>query len=207
MAADPYSNPLAFFGSEVKRLRSKTGMTQAEFADRTRYSLDTIKSIESGRLLGSEKFAQIADNEFSTDGDLIRRSEFINRISMQPWFRDRIEVERKAREIREYDSYQIPGLLQTEDYMRAAAKARRPMLPDDDIELAVALRIERQQILDRGQDDHLPIDPDHLPRLWVIIAEMALRRKVGPPTVMRSQHDHLLELAKRPNITIPDIPA
>ena len=179
-------------------------MTQPKFADRIRYSLDTVKSIESGRLLGSDKFAQVVDKAFDTDDHLARLREFINRISMQPWFRDRIEVERKARQIHEYDSYQIPGLLQTEEYMRAAAQARRPMLPEDDIELAVALRLERQQILEPDQD--LPIDQDQMPHLWVIMDEAALKRKVGSSETMRAQHEHLIVLAQRPNITIQIIP-
>jgi hypothetical protein len=71
----------------------------------------------------------------------------VDALSVLPWFRDRVKVERSAAEIREYESYQIPGLLQTEDYARAVISAARPMLADDVIERAVALRMTRWQRL------------------------------------------------------------
>ena len=119
---------------------------------------------------------------------------------MRPWFRDRMDVERRATEIREYDSYQIPGLLQTEDYARAVISAGRPKMSEDEIERAVAVRMTRQQILER--DDDLPADQDNTPRLWAILDEAALLRIVGSTEIMRVQRDHLADMTKRPNITI-----
>lgn len=128
----------------------------------------------------------------------------VENVSVRPWFRDRVEVERKAREIREYESYQIPGLLQTEDYARIVVSAERPMLSEGEMERVVALRMTRQQVLELEDDS--PLDQGFSPILWVILDEAALRRSVGSAQVMQAQRDHLATMAQRPNITIQIIP-
>jgi transcriptional regulator with XRE-family HTH domain len=196
MASDPFADGMAFFGSEVKRLRERAGMTQQELADAMHYSLDSIKSVETGRELGSEKFAQVADKIFGTEDQLQRLREFITRITMRPWFRDRMLVERKAAEILEYEPYGISGLLQTENYMRTMARGIRPVLSREQIDQAVMLRMTRQEILDRD-------DPPHL---WVVMDESALHRTVGNAGIMREQRDHLVKMGECPNVTIQVIP-
>jgi transcriptional regulator with XRE-family HTH domain len=207
MANDPYSSPLAFFSGKLKRLRERAGMTQGDVARGTNYALSTVSAYETGHLIPPADFAVRADKLFGTgpasegdEGDLEGLQKLVETVSVRPWFRDRIEVERKAREIREYDAYQIPGLLETEDYARAVISAGRPRMSDEEIERAVALRMTRQQILDR--DGGLPADQDNTPRLWAIIDEAALLRVVGSPGIMRDQRDHLVKVAQRPNVTI-----
>jgi Domain of unknown function (DUF5753) len=56
--------------------------------------------------------------------------------------------------------------------------------------------MERQEILARE-------DP---PLLYVLLDEGALRRPVAPNDVMRGQMEHLLEMSRRPNITIQVVP-
>lgn len=200
MATDPYSSPLAFFGNELKRLRQRASMTQADVGERTNYALATISAYETGARIPSADFAERADRLFGTDGDLARLQQLVEKISVLPWFRDRIDVERKAAEIREYESYQIPGLLQTEDYARAIIGIGRPKVSADEIERAVALRMTRQEILELHGD--LPADQEQMPRYWAIVDESALRRTVGGPEVMRTQRDYLVEMAQRPNVIL-----
>jgi transcriptional regulator with XRE-family HTH domain len=200
MAPDPNSSALAFFGSELRRLREIAGLTQAVLAERTQYALATVSAYETGKRIPSQDFAERADKLFGTDGYLARLQGLVDTLSVLPWFRSRVEVERNAAEIREYESYQVPGLLQTEDYTRAVIGAARPMLAKDAIERAVALRMTRQQILEPDED--LPIDQEHTPRLWAIIDEPALNRIVGSAEIMQKQRQHLIEMANLPNITI-----
>ncbi len=204
MESDPYSSPLAFFRGELKRLRQRAGITQADVAEQTNYALATVSAYETGTRIPSADFAERADKVFGTDGDLARLQQLVERVSVRPWFRDRVDVERKARQIHEYESYQVPGLLQTSDYARAIVSSVRPVLPDDAIERAVALRMTRQQILEPDEDT--PLDQDNALRMWAIIDESALNRVVGSPEIMRAQRDHLLIAAQRPNVTIQIIP-
>jgi transcriptional regulator with XRE-family HTH domain len=204
VSLDPDSSPLAFFGSELRRLREAAGCTQAVLAEATSYSLAAVSAFETARRIPSREFAASADQALSTDGILTRLQRLVESVSVLPWFKDRIEVERNAAEIREYQSFMLPGLLQTENYARVVVSAGRPVMAPDAVERAVALRLTRQQILE--PDDSAPIDRDHSPRLWVIIDEIALNRPVGSTDVMRGQREHLIDMAQRPNVTIQVIP-
>jgi transcriptional regulator with XRE-family HTH domain len=211
VAADPYSSPLAYFSKKLKRLRERAGMTQSDVAQQTNYALSTVSAYETGTRIPSADFAKLADKVFGTgpeseddEGDLEGLQKLVEQVSVRPWFRDRVEVERKSEEIREYESYQVPGLLQTEDYARAIMSASRPVLPDETIERAVALRMTRQQIIEPDKD--LPADRQQTPRFWVVMDESALHRVVGSPEIMRAQCERLADVAQQPNVTIQIIP-
>jgi hypothetical protein len=91
----------------------------------------------------------------------------------------------------------LDGLLQTEDYARSVMRACSPDDPDDAIERDVTARMRRQETF--GQE--------HPPTAWFVICESVLRRVFGSPEVMRAQLDKLIELAKRPGITIQILPS
>jgi hypothetical protein len=112
------------------------------------------------------------------------------------WFRTAVGLEEAATLIRAYEPQVIPGLLQTQGYIRAITAASFPAATDDFSERAVALRLARQQLL------HRP-DP---PRYWVVLDETALRRPIGSRHVMRDQIEHLIQAAQRPGITLQVIP-
>jgi transcriptional regulator with XRE-family HTH domain len=204
MASDPYSSTLAFFTAKLKRLREQAGLRLDDVAKRTNFALSTVSAYETGRRIASSAFAELADELFGTGEDLAELQKLVENVSLLPWFRERAEVERKAAEIREYESYQIPGLLQTEDYARAIMSVGRPRISQDEMERAVALRMTRQEILELRDD--LPADQLQAPRYWAVIHESALQRTVGSSDVMRVQREHLIEMAQRPYITIQIIP-
>jgi transcriptional regulator with XRE-family HTH domain len=194
------ASPLAFFAAELKRLRNVAGLTQEQLAEATTYSPALVAAIETSRRIPSADLAARADKALGSDGILSRLQTLVEQTSVLPWFRNRVEVERTAVEIWEYESYLIPGLVQCESYARVVVSAGRPVLTSDAIERAVALSLTRQQILE--PDDDLPIDQEQTPRLWVIIDESALNRVVGGADVMQEQREHLIEMAQRPNVTI-----
>jgi transcriptional regulator with XRE-family HTH domain len=132
MNLDPNSSPLAFFVSEVKRLRANAGMTREDLSGTTHYAPSTIAALETCRLIPSEDLAKALDSAFGTDGHFERLQGLVEE-SVLPWFRDRVKIERKASEIRVYESYVIPGLLQTENYARCSISGRRPPLSTDEI--------------------------------------------------------------------------
>jgi hypothetical protein len=144
----------------------------------------------------SKKFAIGADVALNSDGHLQRLQELVEETSVLPWFRDLVETERQALSIQTYESYLIPGLLQTEDYARHCISATRPVLSGGEISRAVALRMTRQEILSQ----------DEPPRLWAIIDESTLRRQVGGSDIMRAQCEHLLAMSRHPHVAIQVIP-
>jgi len=203
---DPYENPFVFFVSEMKRVRANLGMTQEQLADAAGFAPSTVAAVESHRLLPSKEFAEHIDKPLQADDHFIRLQELVERTCVRPWFRNRVEVERKATEIREYESHQIPGLLQTEDYARACAMAARPIHTEDVIERAVALKMSRQEIIELDQELPPELDRAHRMCLWAIIDESALHRVVGTAKIMQTQRNHLADMALRPNVTIQILP-
>lgn len=115
---------------------------------------------------------------------------------LPPWFRTAVGLEESASLIRAYEPQVVPGLLQTQDYIRAITAASFPAATGEETQRRVALRLARQELLTR------PGAPDY----WVVLEETVLRRPVGGPKVMRAQLAHLIEAAGRPNITIQVIP-
>jgi hypothetical protein len=112
------------------------------------------------------------------------------------WFRTAVGLEEAATLIRAYEPQVVPGLLQTEGYIRAITAASLPAATQNFNERTVALRLARQQLL------HRP-DP---PGYWVVMDETVLRRPIGGPDVMREQIAHLIQAAQQPGITIQVIP-
>jgi hypothetical protein len=106
------------------------------------------------------------------------------------WFETYLNLEPVANLIRTYETQYIPGLLQTEAYARAMMRPDHEDLPDELLELRVELRMLRQRILDR--QDGL--------KLWAIIDEAVLRRRMGDAATMRRQIRHLIEMSESDNV-------
>jgi transcriptional regulator with XRE-family HTH domain len=112
------------------------------------------------------------------------------------WFRTAVGLEEAATLIRAYEPQVIPGLLQTESYIRAITAASFPAATSDYAERTVALRLARQQLLHRASP----------PGYWVVMDETVLRRPIGGRHVMRDQLTHLIQSAEQPEVTIQVIP-
>ncbi|MFJ4921999.1 helix-turn-helix domain-containing protein [Streptomyces sp. NPDC088725] len=117
------------------------------------------------------------------------------RDALPGWFSACISLEDEASLIRTYEPHYVPGLLQTEDYVRGVlcAGAHRD---SDELERRVALRVKRQQLLTKRD----------APILWILMEEAVLRRPVGDAGVMRAQIDQLLETTHMPNVTLQIMP-
>jgi hypothetical protein len=112
------------------------------------------------------------------------------------WFTTYVGMESEASVIRTYECQMIPGLLQTEDYARAAFRGAPVLTREEEVEKQVSLRMERQAIL--AQDEP--------PLLRVVIDEGAARRLVGGRAVMREQIMRLIEASERSNVQILLLP-
>ena len=116
--------------------------------------------------------------------------------ALPEWFKVAVGLEESASMIRAYQPQVVPGLLQTEGYVRAITAASFPSEGEEESERRVALRLARQDLLRR------PAPPQY----WVILEETVLRRPIGGPEVMRSQLECLIEAAARPHVTIQVLP-
>jgi transcriptional regulator with XRE-family HTH domain len=105
-------------------------------------------------------------------------------------------LEEAAQLIRAYEVQFIPALLQTAEYARAVILQSAPGLNPDEVERRLALRMDRQELLTRGNP----------PRYWVIMDEAALRRPMGGRDVHVRQIERLIDLVGNPNVTIQVMP-
>jgi transcriptional regulator with XRE-family HTH domain len=189
-------------GTQLRRLRESRNITAQEAARAIRGSESKISRIELGR--NAVREVDIADllNLYGIT-DPAEREQLLTLASQanQPgwwhryqdvlpaWFQSYLGLEESAESIRSFDSQFVPGLLQTEDY--AAAVIRLGQYSREETERLVFLRKERQRRFAAGSL-----------RLWAIVDEVALRRPVGCPGMMRRQLEYLLEISGRPGLTI-----
>jgi transcriptional regulator with XRE-family HTH domain len=191
------SNPVRYFGRQVRRARRTAGWTLTEFGQRIGYDPGQISRIENGKRPPTELFAQMCDRAFpDRDGWFTEfYAESRTWIATPPWFRSWVEHEENAATLRIWQVSVLSGLLQTEDYARTIL-AVEPGVTDDDVSARLTARLARQAILTRD-------DP---PAAWFLVDEAALRRCVGSPDIMAAQLAHLAGLARLPNVTIQVVP-
>jgi transcriptional regulator with XRE-family HTH domain len=194
--------------SELRRLRAASGLSREDVSERTGINTATLFRVETARarpqartLLTLLDLYQVTDPARADLAALARQSA--EQVWLQVFsselpeeYTAYISFEGEARSLLNYECQFVPGLLQTEDYARAALRAGLPAASKEEIENLVQARMSRQGVLDREEP----------PRLWVIVDEAVIRRRVGGPAVMRAQLSRLAEAADLPHVTFQVIP-
>ncbi|WP_326562944.1 DUF5753 domain-containing protein [Micromonospora sp. NBC_01796] len=104
---------------------------------------------------------------------------------------------REATMLRWYEHGWVPGLLQTEAYVRAVY-ACNDRISTEEAERRVVRRLEQQRVL----------DGENLSLLVATLDESVLRRPIGGPKVMREQVLHLANLAaEHPRVRLHVVPS
>jgi transcriptional regulator with XRE-family HTH domain len=183
-----------FFGSEVRRAREAAGMSQTDLGDLVPCDKATVSRIEAGLTQPDEAFARACDAAFPhLDGWFTRfygNSQGWSE-AFPPAFRPFAACEAEAVALRWFEHSLVPGLLQTEDYARAILNTY-PKVTNAQVDERLAARLARQAVLDRE-------DP---PIFWVLLDEAVLHREMGGAAVKHAQLLHVVEMARRPNITV-----
>ena len=196
-------------GARLRRLRTEQGLTREEAAQAIRASEWKIHRLENGQVGFKDRDiidllalyqltdpAEVADfltlaREANTPGWWQHYGDVL-----PSWFRTYVDLEQAATLIRTYEGQFVPGLLQTDDYMRAVVRGAHLEESSDEVGRRVRLRMARQILLTR----------EGPPRLWAVVDEAALRRPVGGKEVMRGQLERLIEATKLPNVTLQILP-
>jgi transcriptional regulator with XRE-family HTH domain len=189
---DPESSLLAFFGSEVRRVRTEAGMSQGQVAKEAHSTQAMISYIELARRVPTAQLAGDLDRVFGTGGHFQRLHPLVLRYAYPSWYLPIVQIEGDATSIRSFQGQIIPGLLQTEEYARAVFGTVRP----DTLEDLVAARMSRQALFERESP----------PRAWFVVDEQVLRRNIGGVAVMRAQLERLLVAGSAPRTVIQVIP-
>lgn len=196
-------------GKRLREIRRRVGLSARELARLEGCHESRISKIEYGKLRPSDHDIRAYCNHAGANDqleDLLATLHNIDSAYVE-WRRhlssgvksgqkktSKLEVQSKI--IRNYQPHIVTGLLQTPEYAEAMIRwvSEFYQLPDD-VEEAVAARMERQQVLYRR---------DH--RFHFIIGEQALYTTVGDDNVMIGQLDRLLSAGSLPRVTFGIIP-
>lgn len=212
MPASPSSSALAArkaLAARLRDLRLDAELTVRELADRAGWSHSKVSRIENTRTApapddvrtwarvceAGEQAADLVAALRAVEGMWIewRRMERTGLRKAQESVRPLYE---RTRAFRSYDSWLVPGLLQTMAYTRTvldATRKRRGLV--DDVDAAVAERMDRQHILYSGRHTFA-----------FVLEEAVLRAGMGGREVMREQLRHLLTVGFLPNVSLGIVP-
>ncbi|WP_393915941.1 helix-turn-helix domain-containing protein [Halostreptopolyspora alba] len=196
--------------SELRRLREEAGLTWPVVAEEMGWSESKLYRIENdkSRVLPRDVKRLLDLYEISDETRRAPLIELARRANekgwwhqysetIPTWFQPFIGLEASAASIRVYESELVPGLLQTEGYMRAIASTAPVLAAEEEIERSVEVRLARQRRLTEEQE---PLE------LWMVLNEAVIRRVVGGPDIMREQLDHLAAMAQNHRITLQILP-
>jgi DNA-binding XRE family transcriptional regulator len=196
-------------GSQLRRLRTEAGISRDQAGEAIRASEWKIHRLENGQVGFKDRdIVDLLRLYGTTDPEAVVAFLLLAREANAPgwwqpytdllpqWYRAYDDLESATTLIRTYEGQLIPGLLQTEDYMRAVIGCAHLDESPQEAERRVALRVARQGLLTR----HRP------PRLWAVVDEAALRRPVGGPQVMAAQLEALIEATKLANVVLQILP-
>jgi len=192
-------------GTQLRRLRQEKGISRHDAGYAIRASHAKISRMELGQVSFKRRDVDDLLKLYGVD-DAQQREALLGLISsanaqgwwhkygdvLPQWFGVYVGLEESASVIRTFEVQFVPGLLQSEDYARSVIRLSRTATSDEDVDSRVTMRMRRQRRF---------LEP-HAPRLWAVIDEAVLHRPYGDAEVMRGQIEHLIEMARRPNITI-----
>lgn len=193
------SDPVAYFGRQVRKERMARGWNLHEFGQQIAYHPTAISRIENGKRPPTESFADQCDRVFPERRCWFHEfwEESKGWMALPAWLRDWASHEQSTRILRDWCPSIVTGLLQTEDYARYAS-ATTPLVGEDEVSPRVAARMARQQRVLLRDDDP--------PAAWFLLDYFALLRQVGTAQVMASQIRHLEAVSRLPHVTIEVVP-
>ena len=205
-----------YIGRRLVSLRQKAGLTQEVAAQRLQRARATLGRMEEG-----DERVRFRDIEVNAILDLYGASDQDRKLllaltaetrngrrkswwhdytetALPEWFGLYVSLEDSAEAIRQYEPELVPGLLQTRDYAEQVTRVPAGYIEEEEIQRRVGVRLERQSLLQRLRPP--------APQLKVILNEAALRRPAGSQQIMAQQCAHLLDMSRRPNVSIQILP-
>ncbi|MFD5496372.1 helix-turn-helix transcriptional regulator [Streptomyces sp. NPDC001812] len=195
-------------GVELRKMRLAAGVT-TEYAagllgiDRTRLS-----NMESGiRPFSADRIRTLACNYACDDEGYINALVAMCEQRKRGWWEhyrgqlpqgllDVAELEWFATRLHSLQTVHVPGLLQLSGYARAVFDSALPPLPRSEVELRVALRMQRQKVLEQ----------ETAVEYVAYVHESALRMQFGGRRTMREQLEHLCDISERSNVDVRVLP-
>lgn len=195
--------------ADLRRARQDAGLTQDQVAAEMDWSLSKVIRIETGSVSISTndlrallRLYGISDNaKVQQLVDLAKTARQPSwwskyRGSVPPVFFQYLEYEAAASVIRHYESYLVPGLLQTGDYAQTVIAEYKGNFTSKTIQTRLEIRMKRQDLLEQAKP----------PRLYFVLDEAAIRHVMGDERVRDEQIQKLIDMARKPAVTVEVVP-
>ncbi|GAA0432982.1 transcriptional regulator [Acrocarpospora corrugata] len=197
-------------GLQLRQLRESAHLSGKDLAERLNWQPSKVSRIENARQTATEDdvvvWAQAVAAEPAVMDGLIQQA--VGLLERQDSWRGRHksglaalqedirDLESRTRLFRAFELGVVVGLLQTAEYARHIfTKVRRLYDATDDVDAAIRVRMQRQEIL---------YDPTRTFRF--IVPESVLYYRLAPVDVMRGQIDRLLAVTTLPNVEFGILP-
>ncbi|MFC4910726.1 helix-turn-helix domain-containing protein [Actinomadura gamaensis] len=190
---------------ELRRLREERGFTGDDVAARLHWSTAKVSRIENARTSTNIGDVELLTKLYRIDPshraelltlahDAARKGWWEGYRELPGGLRQFIALEDEASRIVQWETYLVPGLLQTEQYARQVMAGLRlyDPVPPTEVDRRVEVRMRRQEVLHRKE----PVEYE------LLLDESVLLRLVGDPTTMRSQLRHLLDVGDLPHVVL-----
>uniref|UniRef100_UPI000A009AFA helix-turn-helix domain-containing protein n=1 Tax=Nocardia vaccinii TaxID=1822 RepID=UPI000A009AFA len=195
------------FGERLRNLRKDAGLTGRQLAALAGWPGSKVSKIEYGRQVPTDDDVRVwCIHTHSVDQmlDLVATLRNVEAAYLE-WRRMRLPHRQKQSVavadqttlMRGFEPVLVPGLLQTPSYAEAILRRVLDFYdgPGDDLESSLAARLERQQVLYRGNH-----------RFYFILAEQVLHTRVGTTDVLLEQMDRLLSALSLPRVVLDILP-
>jgi transcriptional regulator with XRE-family HTH domain len=196
-------------GVRLREIRREAGLTGRALAELNGWHFTKISKLENGAQAPSDSDIRAWCRSCGSEDqapDLLASARAIESLYME--YRRKLRAGQKHAQVfdvplyeetrlfRIYEALVLPGLLHTAEYAAGIFRFWESFLGlPDDVDAAVAARLERQRILYSGDR-----------RFVMLIEERALRTQVGDPDVMAGQLDRTLAVMSLPRISLGIIP-
>jgi transcriptional regulator with XRE-family HTH domain len=198
------------FGARLREIRKESGLSGRELAALTGWHFTKVSKLENGRQNPSDDDVRTWCRDCRSEEEIpdllasLRNIESMyvewrrqTRAGLKRPQKAKLPVYERTKLFRVYEPGLIPGLLQTAGYASVIMKHFIAFhnIPDD-LDQAVAARIERQRVLYSGDR-----------RFHIVLEQQALRTRVGDSDTMAGQLDRLITLMSLQRISLGIIPS
>ncbi len=185
-----------YCGNQMKRWRQRAGVSREQLAEEAGYAFDSVKMMEQGRRRPTMRALQVADDMCDAQGMLVAGLGYLQPEKFASYSHEYMTYESEAIALSWYEPRYIPGLLQTEEYVRAVLASDLPPLDKETFEERVKARLERQALLEIETRS-----------FSFVIEEAVLRRHFGDDDAYQRQQHRLLDAAEQHNVIVQVMPA
>lgn len=195
-------------GEELRKLREASGLSATEAGAHARLGRAHMSHIETGRTaIPEEKLRALARVYGCASEPYVDALAAMGRANGRGWWSgykdvlgaralDLAELESTATAQYTFEWLYVPGLLQTEDYMRALFQGWHRDAADAVVDTFVEFRRRRQDAVINNAAS----------RIHAIVHEAALHMRFVNPTIMRHQIEHLITVSQLANVQVQILP-